>query len=89
MDQGGRILGVDLLAADEPGVEERARGAACAAGLAGSLTEIKRALTDQDWSALSDVVGYQLDGLAADWKVLLDARANAIARSSPGERNSP
>jgi hypothetical protein len=89
VDQGGQILGIDLLAADAAGTQEHASGAACAAGLAASLTEIKRALADQDWSALSDVVGYQLDGLAGNWKAMLDARADAIGRSSPGGRSSP
>jgi hypothetical protein len=58
-------------------------------GLSSSLVQIKAALSNQDWSLLSDVVGYELDGLARDWNMVLGALADQVARSSPGEWKEP
>jgi len=55
---------------------------AASADLTKHLNEVKRALADLDWSALSDVVGYDLDAQVGVWKQLL----SSFAASLPGPR---
>ncbi|MEL6330025.1 MAG: hypothetical protein AAFR38_10200 [Planctomycetota bacterium] len=49
------------------------------AELVGALEEIKRALTQQDWSALSDAIGYDLEDVAERWRAMLKQLAEVSA----------
>ena len=89
VERGGRLLHQDLMTMDLAGIDAKAPVQACMSGLSASLVQVKTALTNQDWSLLADVVGYELDGLAKDWKVVLSALADQVARSSPGEWKEP
>ncbi|MCX5688483.1 MAG: hypothetical protein NTV94_01600 [Planctomycetota bacterium] len=89
VERGGRLLRQDFLAIDLPGIDAKTPVQACMNGLSSSLVQIKLALSNQDWSLLSDVVGYELDGLARDWNMVLGALADQVARSSPGEWKEP
>lgn len=47
--------------------------------LASHLTEVKRAMQAADWSGLSDVLAYDLDGQIDRWREILPAMAEALA----------
>lgn len=46
--------------------------------LAGCLTEVKRAFKAEDWSALADVLGYDLQEQAEEWKLGLASLARQV-----------
>lgn len=48
-----------------------------AARLAEHLSRVKRALTAGDWSALGDLLGYELESLAVAWKEVLQRACEA------------
>ena len=43
------------------------------------LREVQRALTESDWSALSDALGFDLDDSARDWQVALVGFAQVVS----------
>lgn len=49
--------------------------------LARNLDEIKRCLGQQDWSALADVLAYELDSRVEQWQQMLDAASKHILSS--------
>lgn len=63
-----RAEGVEIRLADE------------AEALKGSLGAIKTALEQQDWSALSDALSYDMDRRVVTWRRLLRALGDDIAR---------
>ena len=64
---------------------DKAPMGSCIGALKASLTEIKEALANEDWSLLGDIVGYNLEALGKDWKVVLTALADHVQRSSQAE----
>lgn len=53
-------------------------GRECIGELAKHLGEIKRSLTEQDWSSLSDELAYELDRLGLRWAAMLRALADTV-----------
>ncbi len=76
-DQCGQLLGVDLGQVALPGIDAPRPLEQCAAGLSAALTQVKTGLANEDWSLLSDTIGYDLDALAGNWRVVLEAIGNA------------
>ncbi len=77
-----------LTGADPAAVSVRARGATttgaeCVAALTRTLADLRAALRASDWSALSDLLAYDLDEQADRWKAMLASMADA-AESPPG-----
>ncbi len=69
VDKSASLLSLDLRTLET----EHGTGAALISGLAEQLGEIKRALTDGDTSALSDVLAYEMPGQIERWRGLLAA----------------
>jgi hypothetical protein len=65
-------------------VPEGVTFASATADLLTHLGQLKDALEQQDWSALSDVVGYDLDADAQHWHALLKGFADYIKGLPPG-----
>jgi hypothetical protein len=68
------------------GVEEHESLSVASGELNAALTSVKTALTHEDWSALSDVLAYDLEAQARLWKRLLTAFADhvmTITRTGP------
>ena len=76
LDQGAQLLGLDLttmpLARPETLPEAIER-------LTTGLAEVRRCVQGQDWAGLSDVLLYDLDALAEEWRSLLVEVAACIA----------
>ncbi|MBL0920632.1 MAG: hypothetical protein IBJ10_00730 [Phycisphaerales bacterium] len=70
LEEGGRLLGVSMLAAPEVGplAEELAR----------RLGAVRDALTSQDWAALGDELDEDMDRHAAAWADALGALAGRV-----------
>jgi len=66
LDQGSLVLGQDLADGIEGAKQE-------IDGLASQLAELQRALADQDWSSVADVLAYELEPRAGAWSGLLRA----------------
>jgi len=86
VENSGEILKIDLTRVGVPGIDAQAPVGACTASLASALKELKAALADQDWSRLGDIVGYDLDALARDWKMVLSALADYVESLPRPER---
>lgn len=69
VDKSASLLGIDARGL----TLENGTGAEAIDGLADRLTEIKRALTEQDTSALSDVLAYDMPEQIENWRALLGA----------------
>ena len=76
VDRGAAILGVKLDSLTLPGTD--ATFPEATSSLLLHLAQVKSALTEQDWSALSDIVGFDLDADAATWRALLTAFAEHV-----------
>lgn len=48
-------------------------GASCITRLSETLRDVRTALEQSDWSALSDALAYDLGDLAGDWRAMLEA----------------
>lgn len=74
VDHAGALLGVDPAAVviEAPG-DSPVLGGVCIQALAAQLTEVRRALSEQDWPSLSDALAYDMPGHADRWAALLDA----------------
>jgi hypothetical protein len=78
LDNGASLLGLPLDRLTAPDADVSL--AAVIASLASRLEEIRRHLAAQDWSALADVLAYDMEGDAASWADLLDTVAQGLAR---------
>ncbi|HHN79092.1 MAG TPA: hypothetical protein ENK11_10540 [Phycisphaerales bacterium] len=77
VDKSASLLSLDLGTIKT----EHGSGAEIIEGLADQLGEIKRALTDHDTSALSDVLAYEMPEQVERWRGLL----SAMGRAADGE----
>lgn len=68
VDQSAALMGVDLHDFEVNG----AAAADVVSGFAQDLVELRTAVTNEDWSALGDVLGYDLEDRAQAWNSLLD-----------------
>jgi hypothetical protein len=84
VSRGAQLLSIDLERVELQGVPEGVTFASATKDLLTHLGQLKSALEQQDWSALSDIVGYDLDADAQHWHALLTAFANYIKGLSPG-----
>lgn len=84
LEHSRALLGVDLgqvpLPEGEPGFDARA------VEFVSFTRAIRDAVMNQDWSALSDTVGYDLDAAADSWSVLLRALAEHVQRMGPAPK---
>ncbi|MEM9167410.1 MAG: hypothetical protein AAGB48_10370 [Planctomycetota bacterium] len=81
--QGWTLLGRDPLRLPMPADSGYDDAEAMIHGLVTQLHEIRRALGDSDFTAVADVVGYELEPMAARWARVLRSAAEA-ARSQDG-----
>jgi len=84
VSRGAQLLSIDLETVELQGVPEGVTFATATKDLLTHLAQLKNALEQQDWSALSDVVGYDLDSDAQHWHALLTGFADYIKGLSPG-----
>ncbi len=82
VSQGAAVLEVDLDTLELPGIDADCGFGPATAALLEHLGQVRSALESQDWSALSDVVGYDLDADVTTWRTLL----TAFAADLEGER---
>jgi hypothetical protein len=76
LDQGAQLIGLDLsaLPLEHPDVLPEA-----ISKLSAGFEEVQRSVKARDWSALSDVLLYDLDDLVGEWQKLLRDVASHIA----------
>jgi hypothetical protein len=84
VSRGAALLQIDLETVKLPGVEEGVTFQSATTSLLSHLSALKDALNEQDWSALSDIVGFDLDADATTWHSLLKAFAEYIKGMGPG-----
>src|SRR5262245_25229892 len=83
VEQSAGVLGLDLDTLVVPGVEDGVTFKTATQELLKHLREMRTALDQQDWSALSDIVGYDLDAQVGVWKGLLVALAQHVSTLPP------
>lgn len=81
-EKGGQLLGEDLTQVPLKGIDAKTPVADCIGALRHVLGELNNALAEQDWSRLGDIVAYDLEALARDWKMVLGALADHVEVSS-------
>jgi hypothetical protein len=81
LDQGSQLLGLDLSALPFDSTDELPEAIAM---LSNGLEEVRRSVTAQDWSGLTDILLYDLDELVGRWQALLRAVAAHIADDAAG-----
>ncbi|HYE62785.1 MAG TPA: hypothetical protein VD997_12385 [Phycisphaerales bacterium] len=69
--RGAALLTVDLESLRVTGVADGVTFATATRDLLAHLAQLKNSLEQQDWSALADIVGYDLDADAQTWHALL------------------
>jgi hypothetical protein len=79
VEQSAGILKLELASLELPGVEEGLSFESATSDLLGHLKQMRAALDQQDWSALSDIVGYDLDAQVGVWKGLLIALSQHVS----------
>jgi hypothetical protein len=82
--RGAALLSIDLDRLALPGVAEDVSFASATTDLLSHLTQLKDALNRQDWSALADIVAYDLDADAQTWHALLTSFATYVKGLRPG-----
>jgi hypothetical protein len=80
VDQGAALMGIDLHAFDHGGVP----AAETVSGFAADLVGLRDAVNTEDWSALGDVLGFDLEERARSWNGLLDALILRAGRKDEG-----
>ncbi len=75
--QVAQVLQIDLATLELEGTEagEPARRSAA---LVGKLGDLKQSLAAEDWSAVADSLGYDLEAEAGDWAAMLRSMATTI-----------
>ncbi|MCE7973679.1 MAG: hypothetical protein DYG92_05030 [Leptolyngbya sp. PLA1] len=81
VSQGCAVLGWDI---EKVAIAEGASLGAAVADLRGHLRNLRDALEAEDWSAVSDIVGYDLETQATRWQATLRVLADRAA-GGPGE----
>jgi hypothetical protein len=80
-EQTCRLMGLNPQSIVVPGVHGEIPFDHAVALMVKRLKEVQSALTAQDWSALADTVGYEMDALADVWISLLQGMSDMIRRS--------
>jgi len=76
LDKSGQLLGIDPSSVSLPDPEGGTiTGASCIDGLVRVLGEVKGAVSDEDWSHVSDLLHDEMDEQARQWEMLLRALA--------------
>lgn len=81
LDQGSQLLGLDLASLPFDSTDELPDAIA---KLSAGLEEVRRCVSVQDWSGLSDILLYDLDELVGRWQALLRTVADHIGESAAG-----
>ena len=84
VDKIQALIGLDPGAVSVETKGERVTGGECVATLTRALADLRGAVRDNDWSALSDLLAYDLDEQADRWKAVLGELAEAATRDAPG-----
>jgi hypothetical protein len=87
LDRSATLLGLDLAKLDSaliPGVDPEEGLTPALETLTTHLSAVRSSLVGQDWSALSDTVGYDLDAQIDVWKRLLTGLAEHVATLPAG-----
>jgi hypothetical protein len=82
LDRSAQLLGLNLSTlggTSIQGLDPDEGFAPALEALTGHLSCVRTGLSDQDWSALSDTIGYDLDAQANLWKRLLKGLADHVA----------
>jgi hypothetical protein len=83
VEQSAGVLGLQLDTLAVSGVEEGVTFGTATKELLGHLRQLRTALDQQDWSALSDIVGYDLDAQVGVWKGLLVGLSQHVSTLPP------
>ncbi len=86
VEKGAALLAIDLdaMVLELPGGGRETVGPRVQS-LAGKLGELKRAVVDRDWTALSDTLAYDLDEESAAWASMLHAMGDAVQQGAGGD----
>ncbi len=84
VEQSAALLGLRLGELTLEGVEPDQGFTAATSELRTHLRAMKDAMEQEDWSALSDVLAYDLEAQAGRWRVLVGALADLVERGNAG-----
>jgi|SRR5262245_38404042 len=79
LSRSAEVVSLDLSTLKLPDVDEESSLGPATRALATHLREIKEAVSSEDWSALSDIVAYDLDAQAGVWRRVLTSLAGVVA----------
>jgi hypothetical protein len=83
VERGATLLDTDLSVVELSGLPEGETFSKASTRLLTHLRRVKTALGSQDWSALADVLQYDLCDEAQAWEKLLDALADHVGTLPP------
>lgn len=86
VDRGSALMGISLSSLKLGGIDEGFDAAT--RNLRENLRALRDAMEAEDWSAISDVVAYDLDAQAKRWSVLLRALARHVSSGGGGPGGS-
>lgn len=91
IERGGAVLETDFSGLRLPGIDAARPVETATAALSSVLSNLMDGLTREDWSQVGDVMAYDLDALAKDWRTILRALAEHVASSGgpPGSGGYP
>ncbi len=81
VEQSQALLGESAGSVSFQGPRGTTTGEDCIARLSVALRDVRSALEQSDWSALSDALAYDLGELSGDWRSMLEALGD---RATPG-----
>jgi hypothetical protein len=86
LDQSARLLSLDLSGYVAPGVHGEVSFDGAVSQMIKTLKGVQDAVQREDWSELTDLVGYDMDALADQWIGLLDGLAGHVKRVGGGTK---
>jgi hypothetical protein len=86
LDQSARLLSLDLSGYVAPGVHGEVSFDGAVSQMIKTLKGVQDAVQREDWSELTDLVGYDMDALADQWIGLLDGLAGHVKRVGGGAK---
>ncbi|MEM7754840.1 MAG: hypothetical protein AAF297_04290 [Planctomycetota bacterium] len=89
IDYSGDLLGPELAQTPVKVMGTETTVSAEAPALSAALDEVRRAMTEQDWAGLADVLLEDLPGLSERWSVLVGGLSDRLSGSGGGSGSSP
>ncbi len=88
VDKIQALTGIDPAGVVVEARGERSTGASCVVALTKALADLRAALRASDWSALADLLAYDLDEQADRWQAMLAAMAEPPAEATSGDSHA-